>query len=426
MITAPKSLRETDERLERMEAHLNGIYTRTSREMAEKADAYFASFEKADAKRRKLVEAGKLSEEDYRKWRKNKMLYGLRFADFRRRITHELAVVNESALAYINGVTPEVFALNYNNMGADITTAVNGRFDAGISFDLVDADTVRLLASEDRELLPQKKLDIPKDERWNAQKMQSELLQGIMQGESIPKIAARMEKVVGMNEVSAVRNARTMITGAQNNGRMESMRRAESMGIVLKRIWMSAEDGRVRKAHAELDGQTRGIDEPFVNAIGAIMYPGDPHADPSNVYNCRCTLGTEIVGFRNSFTEDLSFVENHGIIEPKAKPMIGAQKFTEYLLNHEKSRGKSKGFEQVFAFNNNNWHLFKAEIKKNFNIDRMEKKHSDQFGDRYEQVMEITGANGRKAFIRTAWILEKSKFAPRFVTAYLCDEEDDQ
>ena len=308
IITGEKSLRETEKQLEKMERHLGEIYTRTSREMNEKAAAYFARFEKADAKKRKQAESGKLSEEEYKKWRKNKMLYGVRFADFRKRITHELAAVNETALAYINGETPEVFALNYNDMGSDIMAEVNSRFNAGVSFDVVDADTVRILASEDRELLPQKKLDIPKDERWNAQKMQSELLQGILQGESIPKIARRMENVVGMNRDSAVRNARTMVTGAQNGGRTEGMRRAEGMGIVLKRIWMSAEDSRVRKAHAELDGQVRGMDEPFVNALGDIMYPGDPRAKPANVYNCRCTLGTNIIGFRDPATGKVRYI----------------------------------------------------------------------------------------------------------------------
>ena len=306
MIIAPKSLRETNERLKRMESHLDGIYTRASWEMAEKADEYFAKFEKMDAKKRKLVESGKLSEEEHRKWRKNKMLYGVRFADFRRRITHELAVVNESALAYINGETPEVFALNYNNIGGDIASEVNSRFDAGVSFDLVDADTVRLLASEDRELLPQKKLDIPKDERWNAQKMQSELLQGIMQGESIPKIARRIENVVGMNKDSAVRNARTMVTAAQNGGRMAGMRRAEKLGVIEEKTWISSDQpGRTRNWHmpGSFVKLSVPIAEPFVNAMGKIMFPGDPHAEnPQNVYNCRCTLGVEIVGFRDPET----------------------------------------------------------------------------------------------------------------------------
>lgn len=39
-------------------------------------------------------------------------------------------------------------------------------------------------------------------------------------------------------------------------------------------------------------------DEPFENDYGKIMYPGDPHAHPANVYNCRCTLVYVVVGFR--------------------------------------------------------------------------------------------------------------------------------
>ena len=53
-----------------------------------------------------------------------------------------------------------------------------------------------------------------------------------------------------------------------------------------------------REEHLELDGQEREIDEPFENSLGEIMYPGDPDADPANVYNCRCTLVTRVLGFR--------------------------------------------------------------------------------------------------------------------------------
>ncbi len=308
MVTALKSLRETERQLLAMEMYLAGIYTRAGREIQEKAERYFAQLEKTDEKKRKEVNAGKLDEGEYRKWRKNKLLYSRRFANFRRNITHELAVVNETALTYINRETPGVFAINYNDMGAEITTEVNGYFGAGISFDLVDADTVRLLASEDRELLPQKKLDIPKDERWNSQKMQAELLHGIMQGESIPKIAARIKNVVGMNRDSAVRNARTMVTGAQNAGRMEVMRRAEELGVLEEKEWMSFDDRRRRPAHAELDGKSVPVDDYFVNSIGKIRFPADPHADPNNVYNCRCTLGVRIIGFRDPVTGKVRYI----------------------------------------------------------------------------------------------------------------------
>ena len=29
------------------------------------------------------------------------------------------------------------------------------------------------------------------------------------------------------------------------------------------------------------------------------MYPGDPEAHPSNVYNCRCTIAARVIGFEN-------------------------------------------------------------------------------------------------------------------------------
>lgn len=83
------------------------------------------------------------------------------------------------------------------------------------------------------------------------------------------------------------------MTGAQNAGRIEAMHDAEDMGITVKKRWIATLDKRTRDAHAELDGQIVDVDEPFTVNGMTIMYPGDPNADPSLVYNCRCTLGYE-------------------------------------------------------------------------------------------------------------------------------------
>ena len=78
---------------------------------------------------------------------------------------------------------------------------------------------------------------------------------------------------------------------------MDSFHAAQEKGVKLVKVWMATEDQRTREAHEELDGQEREIDEPFENSIGKIMYPGDPDADPANVYNCRCTMITRVLGF---------------------------------------------------------------------------------------------------------------------------------
>jgi uncharacterized protein with gpF-like domain len=85
-----------------------------------------------------------------------------------------------------------------------------------------------------------------------------------------------------------------MITGAQNAGRIDAMDRAKSKGIPVKKQWLATLDSRTRHWHRELDGVKVETDEPFENEYGEIMFPGDPDADPANVYNCRCTLLTVI------------------------------------------------------------------------------------------------------------------------------------
>ena len=123
------------------------------------------------------------------------------------------------------------------------------------------------------------------------------MLQGILQGESIPKIAKRLRDNVGMSaRGSAVRNARTAVTSAENKGRMDMLHDAENKGVKSEKGWLAAHDARVREWHAELDGKFTDIDEPFVNALGEIMYPGDPEADPANTYNCRCSLIYRVKG----------------------------------------------------------------------------------------------------------------------------------
>lgn len=309
-ITGKKSRAETDRRLAEMETHLTEIYSRASRELDEKVLRYFARFEEQDKRKAAQVAAGKLDPYDYAEWRKNKMLYGEQYKKFQESVTDQLAHINETALAYINGEMPEVYVLNYNDMGTEISEAVPRNVRAGTAFELTDAETVRILATEDVTLLPQKTLNAPKDRRWNGKKMQSEVLQGILQGESIPQMEKRLRGVTDMNQNSAIRNARTMVTSAENRGRLESMRRCRnSLGIVTRKHWLSSDQpGRTRDWH--LPGAfahlTVDEDEPFVNELGEIMYPGDPSAAPANVYNCRCSMTAEIIGFIDPETGELN------------------------------------------------------------------------------------------------------------------------
>ena len=76
----------TDEKLEQMERHLSAIYSRAGKEVQATDDAYFAKFEAMDEKKRKLVEAGKLDPDEYKRWRQNKILYAGRFTDLKEQL----------------------------------------------------------------------------------------------------------------------------------------------------------------------------------------------------------------------------------------------------------------------------------------------------------------------------------------------------
>jgi HK97 family phage portal protein len=54
----------------------------------------------------------------------------------------------------------------------------------------------------------------------------------------------------------------------------------------MKRIWITAQDDRVRDTHAELDGQMVELGESFANGL---KFPRDPDGEAGEIINCRCT-----------------------------------------------------------------------------------------------------------------------------------------
>ena len=291
----------TDKKLEEMEKRLSAIYSRAEKEIGERWKEYLVeSQDEIDElqKAYEIAQKGGDAKEIRKAGKKlasakrERTLMDKRFKALTETTAAQLANVNKTALAYVNGQLPEVYSINYNA----ISPSVDGV--GGYTFALVDADTVKNLATTDKSLLPFKKLDEKKDIRWNVKKMNAEVLQGILQGEPMEKIAGRLSKVTEMNETAAIRNARTMVTGAENKGRQDSYKRAEEDGIVMKREWIATNDSRTRHWHAELDGVEVDIDEPWVNEFGEIMFPGDPSADPANTYNCRCSMAAKVIGFK--------------------------------------------------------------------------------------------------------------------------------
>lgn len=317
-----------------MEKEIFNIYNESADDITKKWYAYMRSHEpKVRAAYGELQSALKSGEHSdikgakdvYERTMKNVTLNNDKYKAMLNETTARLSHVNEIALDYINGNLPKVYTLNYNEFA--------NQEISGYAFTLVNEQAVKNLATENKSLLPSKKLDIPKDKKWNIKSINSQVLQGILQGESIPKIANRLQNVVDMNRNSAIRNARTMTTGAENKGRRDSFKKAQDDGVIMSQMWVATHGGRTRDWHADLDGKEVKIGEPWENAYGKIMYPGDPSAHPANVYNCRCAIRAVVKGFTWNRQEQSKYTDivNHAVDTANSLPIV--KKNTDASIN---------------------------------------------------------------------------------------------
>lgn len=285
----------SEELLNDLEKRIDAEYAQASKEMTEKVQEYFSKFKVKDEKKRKDYESGKITKEEYTEWRRNQMLIGNRYIVLRDTLAQDLTNVDQIAMKYASDTMIDVYALNMNYE----TYCIEHDLRLDTSFILYNHDAVERLIKENPDLLPRPKVDIPKDLRWNRAHIQSAITQGILQGESIPKIAKRLQNVTGMDKRAAIRNARTAITSAQNGGRLDSMKRAQQRGIGIKKGWMATLDNVTRSSHRHLDGEVVELDKPFSNGL---MRPADPHGEPSECYNCRCRLTHEYDKYRTDWS----------------------------------------------------------------------------------------------------------------------------
>lgn len=303
----------------KLENKIKKVYKQASKEAQDKVNEFYAKFKTMDEIKQKKVKSGEMDESTYLTWRKNKMLMGEKYQDLVNVLTTDMTHANQIAASITNGYTPEAYAngMNHGTYEVEYGSQIN------TNFTLYNRQAVERLIRDDPDIIPWKaKIDIPKDKRWNKQHINNAITQGILQGESIPKVSKRLQKVTEMNNVQAVRTARTAMTAANNAGHMDAFKRAQGMGIKLKKQWLASLDNRTRDSHIALDGESVPLDEKFSNGL---MYPGDPDGKPSEVYNCRCRQIADVEGVDQGKIDDLSLRNNY---------KLGSMSYDEWKSRH--------------------------------------------------------------------------------------------
>lgn len=291
----------TEKELAKLERRIASVYGEAAKELQETVDNYFKQFEKRDAEMKELigtvVNGKEWTERDYKQWRINQIGRGDRFKALQNRVAERYTKANQTAVSYVNDATPGIYSLN-RNYAAYTIESVSG----DVGFDLWDEQTVKRLIKDEPDLMPyyqaKRALNRGIDLAYGKRQISACVTSSILQGKSIKGMADDLQtRIPTMNRTSAIRTARTAVTGAQNAGRIDSYTAAKKMGIKLKKEWMATLDGRTRHSHAMLDGEQVDNEKKFSNGC---MFPGDPNGPAAEVYNCRCTLIATVDGVDTS------------------------------------------------------------------------------------------------------------------------------
>ena len=277
-----------DDRIKSIERRVRETYEEAVRETEGRLQRYLDEFEREDLRYRAMVAKGSRTQQQYVKWRRDRIMGSRKWQETLRKLTLDMENSAEIAMSIVNGELPDIYAVSHDFGTYEIESGTG----INTMYNLYDRDTVLRLIAEDPDLYPQASVNVEAEERWDRRHITSAVTQGLLQGDTMEDIAKRMLRVCAMSESSAMRAARTCVTGAENAGRVDSYKRAESMGIRVRKQWLATLDERTRSSHRQMDGESVEVDEKFSNGL---MYPGDPNGPGEEVYNCRCTLVADLV-----------------------------------------------------------------------------------------------------------------------------------
>lgn len=318
------------------------VYTQAAKEVKKKMDDFWKAHKEKAKRLRKQVQAGVISERDYQAWLRGQVFQGKQWEQKLKDVTEVYVNADAKAREILGGTTKNVFMEAANHTAYDIEKQLGG----AVAFNVYDKKTVERLTKDNPKMLPEWKIDEPKDYVWNEKRVQNAVTQGIIQGESIEEVGERLTSELATSNAKKMDMfARTAINGAQNAGRMDRLHEAEEMGIEVRKKWLATLDKRTRDAHADLDGQEAEVDEPFQSQLGPIMYPGDPLADPANTYNCRCTLTYVYPKYQH-------LQHDHERRDQLNDKNIENMTYYEWVGLKKKCDGKSQPSEKKYSFQN--------------------------------------------------------------------------
>ena len=275
--------KETDRQIIALERRLLKLYANAEKSLQKRVTAYFERFAKQDAEKKKQLEKGDITEQEFLQWRLAQISRGKEFEKLLDDVARELLKANQTAVDMTGDAMPDAYMVNYNQEAEE----VNQEERAAIPF-LLAAAGIALL----RPTVKKKK-----DIAWNRKQFHAAVTSNILLNRPLTGnnsvCVASLKFTVKRNADTARTNARTFMTYAETKGRQAVYNAADDLGIHRVKIWRTVHDNRVRDAHAAMDGVSVPWTEDFIVDGYKMIGPGDRSAPAYLWYNCRCRIKSE-------------------------------------------------------------------------------------------------------------------------------------
>ena len=121
-------------------------------------------------------------------------------------------------------------------------------------------------------------------------KVRQVVTRGLVRGLDYRAMMLELRKTVTLDAVRAQRWVNTEAHRILNEARWQAGQPAIEKGIILRKMWVTEGDDRVRDTHQGMQGQIKDADAPFVSPSGAkAMYPGGFGLLEEDA-GCRCEM----------------------------------------------------------------------------------------------------------------------------------------
>lgn len=273
------------------------------------AEKLIAAHEKnlVKAYRRALAEIKKKIAAVYEKYGDNVQYSDLvaynRLTNLEQQIAQEIKTLTNESIKTTTKAIKDLYSEQFYRAGFAFEQSLGVK----LGFGLLNPDVIKasVLNSLDRI----KWTDRMKDHAQTYMKqIQSELTQGLIQGEGYGKIAKRIVEKTGINASKVIRIVRTEGHRVRSAGSLlaydKTQSAADRLGLKTVKVWIATLDNRTRDSHAEMDGKEANEDGIFSLPSGATTEAPGLSGVAEEDINCRCTTIMQFKDFPPAFRKD--------------------------------------------------------------------------------------------------------------------------